>query len=154
MPAGHTLLVPSQSASTEAVRVAVASGLHHGPRGRTFYYTAKKGDRLGVIAVRYGVTAQELKAWNGISSDVLAPGQKVRVTSDVVPVRKAGGRTKRAVATKGAGNQSAGAKSPAAKPVAAKNKPWRPTSGGEARPALTQAIPEAKSDGIAPQLPQ
>jgi membrane-bound lytic murein transglycosylase D len=121
--AGHTLLVPSQSASTDAVASLSQAVFTTVPSGRTFYYTAKRGDRLTVIAVRYGVTTQELKAWNGITNDVLAPGQKVRVTSDVVPVRKAGGRTKRAVATKGAGKQAkAGTKAPA-KPVAAKNKP-------------------------------
>jgi len=124
VPAGHTLLVPSQSASTEAVASLSEAVFTTVPSGRTFYYTAKRGDRLAVIAVRYGVTAQELKAWNGITSDALAPGQKVRVTSDVVPVRKAGGRTKRAVATKGASKQTqAGAKAPVTKPVAAKTKP-------------------------------
>jgi len=122
--AGHTLLVPSQSASTEAVASLSQAVFTTVPSGRTFYYTAKRGDRLAVIAVRYGVTTQELKSWNGITNDVLAPGQRMRVTSDVVPVRKAGGRTKRAVATKGAGKQTkAGPKAPAAKPVAAKNKP-------------------------------
>jgi len=121
--AGHTLLVPSQSASTEAVASLSQAVFTTVPSGRTFYYTAKRGDRLTVIAARYGVTAQELKAWNGITNDVLAPGQKVRVTSDVVPVRKAGGRTKRAVATKGAGKQAKAGTKATVKPVAAKNKP-------------------------------
>jgi membrane-bound lytic murein transglycosylase D len=124
VPAGHTLLVPSQSASTEAVASLSEAVFTTVPSGRTFYYTAKRGDRLSVIAVRYGVTVQELKSWNGISGDALAVGQKVRVTSDVVPVRKAGGRTKRVVATKGAGKPAqATVKSPAAKPVAGKGKP-------------------------------
>ncbi len=95
VPAGHTLLVPSQSASTDAVASLSQAVFTTVPAGRTFYYTAKKGDRLGVIAVRYGVTTQELKAWNGISSDALKPGQKVRVTSDVVPVQQ-GRRTHQA----------------------------------------------------------
>jgi len=141
VPAGHTLLVPSQSASTEAAASLSQAVFTTVPAGRTFYYTAKKGDRLGVIAVRYGVTPQDLKAWNGIRGDELKPGQRVRVTSDVVPVRNAGGRTKKAVATKGAGKQvQAGAKSPAAKPVAAKNKPKvaHPPASSTAR---TQANP-------------
>jgi membrane-bound lytic murein transglycosylase D len=124
VPAGHTLLVPSQSASTEAVASLSEAVFTTVPSGRTFYYTAKRGDRLSVIAVRYGVTVQDLKSWNGISGDALTAGQKVRVTSDVVPVRKAGGRTKRVVATKGAGKPAqAGAKPSAAKPVAGKGKP-------------------------------
>jgi LysM repeat protein len=124
VPAGHTLLVPSQSASTEAVASLSEAVFTTVPSGRTFYYTAKRGDRLSVVAVRYGVTVQELKTWNGISGDTLAAGQKVRVTSDVVPVRKAGGKSKRVVATKGAGKPvQAGAKPQASKPVAGKGKP-------------------------------
>jgi membrane-bound lytic murein transglycosylase D len=124
VPAGHTLLVPSQSASTEAVASLSQAVFTTVPSGRTFYYTAKKGDKMSVIAVRYGVTVEELKSWNALAKDSLVPGQKLRVTSDVVPIAKAGGRTKRAVATKGAGKQArAAAKTPATKPVAAKSKP-------------------------------
>jgi membrane-bound lytic murein transglycosylase D len=135
VPAGHTLLVPSQSASTEAVASLSQAVFTTVPSGRTFYYTAKKGDKLAVIAVRYGVTTQELKSWNGLAKDTLAPGQKLRVTSDVVPVRKAGGKTKRAVATKGAGTQTKTAakasqgKPVAAKPVTTKPKPVAGTHG-------------------------
>ena len=51
-------------------------------------------------------------------------GQKVRVTSDVVPVRRAGGSTKRVVATKGAGKPvQASTKAASAKSVAGKGKP-------------------------------
>ena len=55
--------------------------------------------------------------------DTLAAGQKLRVTSDVVPVAKAGGSTKRAVATKGAGKQAKSAKGVAVKPTANAMKP-------------------------------
>ena len=134
---GHTLLVPSQSASTEAVASLSQAVFTTVPSGRTFYYTARKGDKLSVIAVRYGVTTQELKSWNGLAKDTLAPGQKLRVTSDVVPVRKAGGKTKRAVATKGAGTQAkTGAKAPVAKPVADK-----------AKPVASQSAPSASTAG-------
>jgi membrane-bound lytic murein transglycosylase D len=143
VPAGHMLLVPSQSASTEAVASLSKAVFTTVPSGRTFYYTAKRGDRLAVIAVRYGVTAQDLKSWNGITNDVLAPGQKVRVTSDVVPVRKAG-RTKRVVATKGAGKQAkSGTKSPSAKPVAGKTKP----AAAKASPAKSTARAQGNAGG-------
>jgi membrane-bound lytic murein transglycosylase D len=123
LPAGLTLLVPSQSASTDAAASLSEAVFTTVPSGRTFYYTAKRGDRLSVIAVRYGVTVQELKTWNGMRSDALRVGQKVRVTSDVVPVRNAGGRTKRVVATKGAGKPTqASAKQPSAKHAAGKGK--------------------------------
>jgi membrane-bound lytic murein transglycosylase D len=124
VPVGHTLLVPSQSATTEAVASLSQAVFTTVPSGRTFYYTARRGDRLSAIAARYGVTVQELKSWNGIKGDALAVGQKVRVTSDVVPVRRAGGNTKRAVATKGAGKPvHASTKAASAKSVAGKGKP-------------------------------
>ena len=69
------------------------------------------------VAARYGVTVQEVKAWNGLVHERLKVGQTLRVTSDVVPVAKAGGRTKRAVATRGAGKQTASKPAPA-KPAA------------------------------------
>jgi membrane-bound lytic murein transglycosylase D len=82
VPAGHTLLVPSESASTDAVASLSQAVFTTVPSGRTFYYTAKKGDRLAAIASRYGVTTQELKSWNGLAKDTLAVGQKLRVTSE------------------------------------------------------------------------
>ena len=66
------------------------------PSGRTFYYTCERGDTLQRVAARYGVTASELKQWNGLVHETrCAAGQRLRVTSDVVPVAKAGGRSKR-----------------------------------------------------------
>jgi membrane-bound lytic murein transglycosylase D len=123
VPIGHTLLVPSEQPSNEAARTLAQAVFTSVPAGRTFYYTAKHGDTLQRVAVRYGVTAQELKTWNGLSRDVLVAGQKLRVTSDVVPVAKAGGRTKRVVATRGAGKQAASAKAVPTKPAANALKP-------------------------------
>jgi len=113
VPVGHALLVPSQRPSREAADTLAQTVFTTVPAGRTFYYTASRGDTLQRIASRYGVTVQELKTWNGLSNETLAAGQKVRVTSDVVPVAKAGGRSKRAVATKGAGKQTASRSAPA-----------------------------------------
>lgn len=122
VPVGHTLLVPAQRPSDEAAQTLTQAVFTTVPAGRTFYYTAKRGDTLQHVAARYGVTAQELKSWNGLAKDSLAAGQKLRVTSDVVPVAKAGGTTKRAVATKGAGKQARSAKGVAAKPASASPK--------------------------------
>jgi membrane-bound lytic murein transglycosylase D len=134
VPAGHTLLVPSQSASTEAAASLSQAVFTTVPSGRTFYYTARRGDSLAAIAVRYGVTVPELKSWNSLSREQLAAGQKLRVTSDIVPMKRAGGRSKRVVATKGAGKQAkSGGKSAAPQAVTAKSKSAPPT----AKPAAT-----------------
>ncbi|MEP7327714.1 MAG: transglycosylase SLT domain-containing protein [Betaproteobacteria bacterium] len=116
VPDGHTLLVPAQRPSLETVeslQVAVFTAV---PSGRTFYYTAKRGDTLRGVAVRYGVTVSDLKAWNNQSRDALATGQKLRVTSDVGPVvAKSGSKGKRVAATRGAGAQAKSPKSAAMK---------------------------------------
>ena len=56
------------------------------PQGRTFYYRVKRGDTLAGIAARYGVTVEQLRGWNGLgATTTLAPGQPLRVTSDLAP---------------------------------------------------------------------
>ncbi|MHA7138188.1 LysM peptidoglycan-binding domain-containing protein [Rossellomorea arthrocnemi] len=42
-------------------------------------YTVKSGDTLSYIAVQYGVSVQQLKSWNGLSSDMIYVGQKLSV---------------------------------------------------------------------------
>ena len=67
VPVGHTLLVPC--AALERGRATLSQAVFTSvPAGRTFYYTAKRGDTLQRVAVRYGVTVQELKAWNGVAT--------------------------------------------------------------------------------------
>ncbi len=43
------------------------------------YYRVKKGDTLGGIAKRHGVTVSQLKKWNGLRSNVIQINQKLRV---------------------------------------------------------------------------
>jgi membrane-bound lytic murein transglycosylase D len=119
VPVGQMLLVPAQRSSAEAAQSLSQAVFTTVPAGRTFYYTAKRGDTLQRIAVRYGVSMQELKTWNGLAKDTVAAGQRIRVTSDVVPVAKAGGKTKRAVATKGASKPATASRSAPTKPATA-----------------------------------
>jgi len=123
VPVGHTLLVPAQLPSKEVVASLAQAVFTSVPSGRTFYYTVKRGDTMYRIGTRYGVTAQELRAWNGLTGEALKAGQKLRVTSDLVPIAQTGGKTKRAVATKGAGKQGKLADKPAASKGAVQGKP-------------------------------
>ena len=125
VPIGHTLLVPAQRPSEEAAATLDQAVFTTVPAGRTFYYTVRRGDTLQQVAVRYGVTAQDLKTWNGLHRDSVTTGQRLRVTSDVVPVAQRGGKTKNAAATKGARRQTtASRKAGATKPLqAAKTSP-------------------------------
>ena len=131
VPVGHTLLVPAERPSNEAAQTLTQAVFTSVPSGRTFYYTVRRGDTLYKVAARHGVTVQEVKAWNNLSRGTLAVGQKLRVTSDVVPVAKSGGQTKRAVATRGAGKQTA-----------SKAVPAKPANGGK-------PVPTARASGNA-----
>ncbi|MCK9996180.1 MAG: LysM peptidoglycan-binding domain-containing M23 family metallopeptidase [Candidatus Krumholzibacteria bacterium] len=42
-------------------------------------YEVRKGDNLGLIAYRFGVTVDELRSSNNLTSDVLQIGQKLRL---------------------------------------------------------------------------
>lgn len=43
------------------------------------YYKVKSGDTLSGIAQKFHVSVKQLKAWNGLKSDLIREGQKIRV---------------------------------------------------------------------------
>ncbi len=43
------------------------------------FYIVQKGDNLTKIARRFGVSVSQLKAWNGLNSDAIYVGQRLRV---------------------------------------------------------------------------
>lgn len=49
------------------------------------YHTVRKGEVLGTIARKHGVTVAELKQWNRLRSDVIQIGAKLRVYADGPP---------------------------------------------------------------------
>lgn len=48
--------------------------------GTAAYHTVAKGETLYRISRQYGVTVQELKEWNNLSSNLISVGQKLRVS--------------------------------------------------------------------------
>jgi hypothetical protein len=42
-------------------------------------HVVARGETLSTIARRYGVTVQEIKSWNGLSSDNVSPGQSLKI---------------------------------------------------------------------------
>ena len=48
-------------------------------------YKVKSGDVLGSIAKRYGVTVANIKSWNGLYSDRLQIGQKLKIYTKGAP---------------------------------------------------------------------
>ena len=114
---GHTLLVPAERptiAADESLENAVFTAV---PRGRTFFHTVRRGETLTSIGARYGVSAGELRAWNGMSQSSINPGRQLRVTSDVVRPTSSRGKARSAAATAGA--RSLNPRKPGARPAAA-----------------------------------
>ncbi len=143
VPAGHLLLVPAAQpteADGDALTHAVFTTV---PEGRTFYYHVKRGDTMAAVADRYGVSARDIKSWNGLSRDALQSGQTLRITSDYAPNAAKSKRAtgKRVVSTHAKPKPSVG-KPATAKPVAAK-----PSAGTKTRPNGTRATTNAASRG-------
>ncbi|MBU1450728.1 MAG: LysM peptidoglycan-binding domain-containing protein [Proteobacteria bacterium] len=49
---------------------------------RNVVYVVKRGDNLWTIGRRYGVTPDQLRRWNGLSSNAITPGDKLTVKRD------------------------------------------------------------------------
>jgi membrane-bound lytic murein transglycosylase D len=112
VPAGYALLVPMQRPTAEAAQSLADAVFTTVPAGRTFFHTVGRGDTLQRIAARYGVTTQDIKRWNRMAQDSVRTGQKLRLTSDVSPIKSAGhgrsAKTARAKASKGKTGMAAG----------------------------------------------
>ena len=79
---GQRLIIPTSGYSAE-MRAAIAAteSSTRAPARGGKTYTVRRGDTLSGIAQRYGTTPSALKRANGLSSDRLRVGQKLRVRS-------------------------------------------------------------------------
>ena len=103
--------------------------------GATKEYVVKGGDTLGGIAHAYGVNSRQLKEMNGLSSDMIRVGQKLKVPAEKVVKAD---------------------KKPAAKPTAAaKAEPAKPaaTPAAEKKPAESAPAADAKPVAEPPAEP-
>ena len=113
VPVGHTLLVPSQRPSGESAETLTNAVFTSVPQGRTFYYRVNRGDTLTAIAVRYAVTAQDVRRWNNLTETKLVAGQQLRITSDLAPnaakAKRGSGSTAKTNSANGSATAKAGA---------------------------------------------
>lgn len=57
-------------------------------KGTSRIHKVKRGDTLGAIASRYGVTVNQIKKWNGLRSNNINVGRSLRVSNPVLAIKK------------------------------------------------------------------
>lgn len=74
---------PSTSSSSSSTAAAAPSSSSSSTQSSTptGTYTVKSGDTLSGIATRHGVTVNQLKQWNGLTSNKIRVGQKLKLNS-------------------------------------------------------------------------
>ena len=74
---------PSTSSSSSSTAAAAPSSSSSSTQRSTptGTYTVKSGDTLSGIATRHGVTVNQLKQWNGLTSNNIRVGQKLKLNS-------------------------------------------------------------------------
>lgn len=74
-----TYTAPSRKATSSTAKTTTkkSTAKKSAPKART--YTVKKGDALERIARRHGVKTSALKKANNLKSDLIRPGQKLRI---------------------------------------------------------------------------
>ena len=73
--AGQTLVIPAKG---EAAKHAAAAK----PEPKTSKYTVRKGDNLGKIAAKHGITVDQLKELNNLTDNNIMVGQSIVVPGD------------------------------------------------------------------------
>ena len=88
---GQSLIIPVSGASPKAAQTTAAAA----KPGPGTAYTVRKGDTLGKIAARYGVSVSELQGWNKLASTQIAVGKKLVVAAAApkAPVKTAADST-------------------------------------------------------------
>lgn len=82
--AGSTAASSSRGGDGSALDDAGPSG--NGPRGESRIHSVRSGDSLWSIARQYGVSVEDLRAWNGMGNGTrIRPGQELAVSRGAAP---------------------------------------------------------------------
>ena len=73
---------PSTSSTSTSSTSSTSSSSSTQSSAPTGSYTVKSGDTLSGIATRHGVTVAQLKQWNGLTSNNIKVGQKLKLNSN------------------------------------------------------------------------
>lgn len=94
---------PYQGSSNTAIASSTSSIDDSGSRviTSTKYHKVRRGESLGLISNKYGVSVAELKRWNGMRSNMVAAGKSLKIiTSKRVPVKVSTEPTQTAIASR------------------------------------------------------
>ncbi|RST77099.1 peptidoglycan endopeptidase [Siminovitchia acidinfaciens] len=70
----------NSTSTTPAVKASTKNSTTNSTPSTGSTYTVKSGDYLMRIASSHGITLAQLKQWNGLTSDLIRPGQVLRVS--------------------------------------------------------------------------
>ena len=155
---GEQNVAPAQSPVVKAAKKSSATAAY---TGATKEYVVKSGDTLGSIAYGNGINIRQLKALNGLTSDSLKVGQKLKIPAEKVekkaaPAKKAAAEKKtEAAAPKAAAPAKEEKKKAEAAPASAAPAEAAPAPAeekkAEAAPAAATPAPaeEKKADAAA-----
>lgn len=145
--AGQLVVVPTGGAvSPEIARQLAAADEMTADRT---YHQVKRGETLGLIAARYGVTQHQLVSWNHLSkASHIRAGQRLRVTPGAVATRTgshATSATTKATATKATASKTTASKTTAGKTTASKTTTAKATATKAAGKPLAQQAKPART---------
>jgi peptidoglycan endopeptidase LytE len=153
---GQELVVPLAEAQAPAGTSGTAGAQPAGAAGEVIY-TVVKGDSLSRIASRHGTTVAAIKQHNGLKSDVVRLGQKLKIPAAQPAERPASAgpadKAPAPAAAKPAAEQPAAQKAPAAKPAQTRPSPpvAKPAIDLNAKPVAAPAADAGRAgaaDGI------
>ncbi len=78
------LVIPT-AGSAGAGEAASSEVAQAGPTATPVVYVVKRGDTVNIIAARYGISVQDLMAFNGMNSDLIQIDQKLTIPLGNVP---------------------------------------------------------------------
>jgi LysM repeat protein len=81
--AGSTLKVSGQPVKQSETKTETVAKAPTTANASTTEYVIKSGDTLGKIAAQFSISVQSIKSLNGLSSDLIFAGQKLKVSGTV-----------------------------------------------------------------------
>ena len=78
-PGDYEILLPKDSVSDDTAVAAIEKKFQEKNAGYFTHHVVQRGDNLYDIARKYHTTVSRIKALNGLRSDVIYPGQKLRL---------------------------------------------------------------------------